>query len=62
MFTRKAIADETHLRTSTVVCKSVNGIDTSQLFLYSMFQPMPTTLYARYDFDADLQKFNAPSD
>ena len=42
VFTRKAVVDETFIRNSENVCKSIVGIDASQLYPYSMCQPMPT--------------------
>ena len=51
VFTRKAVVDETFIRKSTNLCKSLVGIDASQLYPYSMCQPMPTGLYTRWDFD-----------
>ena len=36
VFTRKAVVDETFIRKSTNICKSVVGIDASQLYPYSM--------------------------
>ena len=44
VFTRKAIVDDTFIRKSTNLCKSAVGIDASQLYPYSMCQPMPTGL------------------
>ena len=44
VFTRKAIVDETFIRKSTNICKSIVGIDASQLYPYWMCQPMPTGL------------------
>ena len=38
------------------VCKSIDGIDVSQFYPYSMCQRMAAGLYTRYEFDADLQK------
>ena len=38
-------------------CKSIVGIDARQLYRYSMCQPMPTGLYTRYEFHADLHRF-----
>ena len=58
MFTRKVVFEETHICKSRNVCKSTVGVDASQLYPYSMFQPMLTRLYTRYEFDADLQRFN----
>ena len=58
VFTRKAVVVvETHICKSTNVCRSVVGKDASQLYLYSICQPMTKRLYARYEFDADLQRF-----
>ena len=59
MFTRKAVGGETFIRDSLNVCKSIVGIDGSQLYPYSMCQDMPTGLYTRWDFDSDMQKFKA---
>ena len=47
VFTRKAVVDETSIRKSSNLCKSIVGIDASQLHPYSMCQPMPTGLYTR---------------
>ena len=57
VFTRKAVADETFIRKSTNVCKSIVGIHASQLYPYSMCQPMPTGLYRRWNYDTESQKF-----
>ena len=53
VFTRKAVVDETFIRKSTNICKSVVGIDASQLYPYPMCQPMPTGLYTRWDLDSE---------
>ena len=55
--TRKAVVDETFIRKSTNLCKSIVGIDASQLYPYSMCQPMPTGLYTRWDFDSETSRF-----
>ena len=55
--TRKAVIDETFLRKSTNLCKSIVGIDASQLYLYSKCQSMPTGLSTRWDFDSETSKF-----
>ena len=47
VFTRKAVVDETFIRKSSNLCKSVVGIDASQLHPYSMCQPMPAGMYTR---------------
>ena len=58
VFTRKAVVDETFIRKSTNICKSLVGIDASQLYPYSMSQPMlPTGLYTRWDFDSETSSF-----
>ena len=44
VFTRKAVVDETFIRDSRNICKSIVGIDASQLYPYSLCQPMPTVL------------------
>ena len=45
VFTRKAVVDETFIRKSANICKSIVGIGASQLYSYSRCQPMPTGLY-----------------
>ena len=49
VFTRKAVVEETFIRNSGKICKSIVGIDASQLYFYSMCQPMPTGLYTRWE-------------
>ena len=39
VFARKAVVDKTFIRNSGNVCKSIVGIDASQLYPYSMCQP-----------------------
>ena len=56
VFTRKAVV-ETFIRKSTNICKSVVGIDDSQLYPYSMCQPMPMGLYTRWDIDSETSSF-----
>ena len=57
VFTRKAVVDETFIRNSGKICKSIVGIDASQLYLYSMCQPMPTGLYTRWEYDTESNRF-----
>ena len=57
VLTRKAVVEETFIRDSGIICKSIVGIDTSQLYLYSMCQPMPTGLYTRWEFDTESNRF-----
>ena len=54
--TRQAVVDETFIRKSTNLCKSIIGIDASQLYPCSMCQPMPTGLYTRWNYDSESQK------
>ena len=57
VFTHKAVVDKTFFRKSANICKSTVGIDASQLYPYSMCQPMPTGLSTRWDFDSDTIRF-----
>ena len=57
VFTRKAVLGETFIRKSANICKSIVGIDASQLYAYSMCQPMPTGLYTRFYFDSETKTF-----
>ena len=59
VFTRKAVVDETLIRKSSNLCKSIVGIDASQLYPYSMCQPMPTRLYTRWEYDSEIKRFTA---
>ena len=53
VFTRKAVVDETFIRNSRNICKSIVGIDASQLYPYSMCKPIPTRLYTRWESDTE---------
>ena len=59
VFTRKAVVDETVIRKSSNMCKSIVGIDASQLYPYSMCQPMPTGLYTPWEYDSETKRFTA---
>ena len=59
VFTRKAVVDETFIRESSNLCKSIVGIEASQLYAYSMCQPMPTGLYTRWEYDSGTKRFTA---
>ena len=59
VLTGKAVVDKTFIRRSNNICKTIVGIDASQLYPFSMCQAMPTGLYTRWEFDSDLQKFKA---
>ena len=54
LFTREAVFNETHIRKSIIVCKSVFGEDASELYPYSMCQPMATGPYTGFQFEASL--------
>ena len=57
VFTRKDGVDETFVRKSINLCKSMVGIDASQLYPYSMCQPMPTGLCTRWEYDSETKRF-----
>ena len=57
VFTRKAVVDETFNRKCTIICKSIVGIDASQLYSYPMCQPMLTGLYTRWNINSDTSRF-----
>ena len=59
--TQKVVVNETKIWSSSNNCKSIVGIDASRLYPYAMCQPMPTGLYTRWDFKADLYRFKARS-
>ena len=56
-YTRKAVVDETFIRKSRNISKSIVRIDASQLYPYSTRQPMPTGLHTRWDFDLETSRF-----
>ena len=47
------------IRKSSNLCKSIVGIDASQLYPYSMCQSMPTGLYTRWEYDSETKRFTA---
>ena len=57
VFTRKAVVDETSVWKSPNICKFFVGIDASQLYPYSMCQPMPTSLYTRLGLNSETSRF-----
>ena len=57
VFTRKAVVDETFIRDSGNICKSIVGIDAKQLYPCSMCQPMPTGLYTQWEYDTESNRF-----
>ena len=59
VFTRKAVVDESFIRKSSNLCKSIVGIDAIQLYPYSMCQPMPTGFCTRWEYDSETKRFTA---
>ena len=59
VFILKVLVDETFIRKSSNLCKSIVGIDASQLHSYSMCQPMPTGFYTRWEYDSGHERFTA---
>ena len=59
VFTRKAVVDETFKRKSSNLCKPIVGIDASQLYHYSMCQPMLTGLFTQWEYDSETKRFTA---
>ena len=57
VFACKTVGDKTFIRNSGNICKSIVGIAASQLYPYSMCQPMPTGLYTRWEYDAESNGF-----
>ena len=51
--------DETFIRKSSNLCKSIVGIDASQLYPYSMCQPRPTGLYTQWEYDSKTKRLTA---
>ena len=56
VFTRQTVVEESFIRKSSNLCKSIVGIDASQLYPYLMCQPMPTALYTRWDLDSETSR------
>ena len=59
VFTRKAEVDEIFINNSSNICKSIVGVDASQLYTFSMCQDKPTGLYTRWELDTEKQKIKA---
>ena len=51
IFTRYAEVGKTMIRNSSNICKTVVGVDASQLYPYAMTQQMPSGGYTRWDWD-----------
>ena len=52
---------ETKVRSSSKICKCLVVFDASQLYPHAMCQPMPTGIYTREEFNADLHRFKRRS-
>ena len=59
VFTRKAVVDQTYIRKSEIICKSIVDFGASQLYPFSMCQEKPAGLYTRWKLDTNSQKFKA---
>ena len=57
VFTRKAVFDETLIRKSTKICKSIVVIDASQLYPHWVCQPMPVGSYTRWHLESEKDWF-----
>ena len=57
IFTREAVGDEFSIRNSGNISESIVDLDESQLYAYSMCQPMPTGLYTRWEYDTECKIF-----
>ena len=53
VFTRKSVMDETFVRDSIDWCKSIVGIDASQLYPFFMCQAKATGVYTRWELDSE---------
>ena len=57
VFTRKAVVGETPIHDPTNRCKTIDVIDASHLYPYSMCQAMPTGLWKRWKLESEYGKF-----
>ena len=58
-FTRKATVDQNSIRKSSNVCKTIVGVNASQLYPLSMGHEMPTGFYTRWEYDSEPGQFKA---
>ena len=56
IFTGEAVVGETFIGKSTNICKSLVGIDASQVHPYSVCQAMPTSLYTRWHLNLETNR------
>ena len=59
VFSQKGVVDQTKIRNSSNVCKTIVGIDASQFYLFSMCQEITTGLYTRCEYDFETDRFKA---
>ena len=59
VFMRKAVVDQTYIRNWSNICKTIVGIDASQLYPFPISQEMPTGLYTRWEYDSETDRFKA---
>ena len=58
-FIRKSVVDQTFIRNSENLCKSIVGIVASQLHTFSICQEISTGLYTGWELATDSQNFRA---
>ena len=58
VFTRKTVV-ETFIRNLGNFCKPMVDTDASQLYTYSMCQPIPTGLYTQWEFGTESNRFKS---
>ena len=59
VFTSEAFVDQIYIRNSENICRSIVGIDASELYPFPVCQELPTKLHTRWETDSDSQKFKA---
>ena len=59
VLTGKTVVDETQLRKLAKACKSIFGMGAIQIYPYPMCRPVPTGLYTRYEFGAELKRLKS---
>ena len=57
VLTREALVNETFIQNSTNLLKFIVEIDSSQLHVDSMCQPMPTGFHTRWEYESEIQRF-----
>ena len=57
VFRPKSVVDETFIRNSRNLFKSIVGIDASLLYPFSMCQPMPAGLFMPWEYDTESNRF-----